>query len=185
MQEHLTAGTLTYDGTSLQVTGLYRSESSRIALQVVIDATAIPVGRPDLSLAPVTTIGVTTTTIAGEFRITSFTSESGSSTFTIPADGVKHSFTYAIEVTGLTADQFCPVRSGLTSKGGPGLSDLELGECFPIDTPPNQLTFRAFGAGTTTFTLWVCNGESRGGTCAGTKSTNGTTVTVIAESVDA
>ncbi len=185
MQEHLTEGTLTYDGTSLQVTGKYRSESARIALQAVIDATATPVGRPDLSLAPATTIGVTTTTIAGEFRITSFTSESGSSTFTIPADGVKHSFTYAVEVAGLTADQFCPVRSGLTSGSGPGLSDLDLGECFPIDTPPNTLTFRAFGAGTTTFTLWVCNGESRGGTCPGTKSTNGTTITVIAEPVDA
>jgi len=185
MQEHLTVGTLTYDGASFQVTGQYRSENARLALQAVIDSTAIPVGRPDLSLAPVTTTGVTTSTVAGEFRITAFTSESGSSTFTIPADGVKHSFTYAVEVAGLTADQYCPVRSGLTEGRGPGLSDLDLGECFPLDTPPNQLTFRAFGAGTTTFTLWVCNGESRGGTCPGTKSTNGTTITVIAEPADA
>ena len=136
---------------------------------------------------PATTLPEPTTTAAIQiangagFHMTAFSTGTNSLTFEIAADGKAHAFTYDIAATGGAASTWCPSRSDITATGGPGLAGVDLGSCFPSKTP-NHLTFTAFRAATSTFTLWVCDGPTVGSVCGSPrkKSTNTVDVTVIA-----
>ena len=148
MVRDLARGTLSFDGTTLGVTGTYRDAPARADLISVIEVTTTPVARPQLTPAGGFS---TTTTVAGVSMPFSLTATPSS--LSVPADGAVHVFPISFTATGSRTGTYCLATRSVS--GPPGaLLVMNYSSC----TPSRFVTVRAAVAGTYTVTDVLSDG---------------------------